>query len=176
MIKQQNDLIAKLTAKINEHELENEKFQFARSMLYNGRCPGIKDDIGFQQGSNVKLNAPKRLSNFVKGKAPVVQDSEGYILYPANYPEHKIRRIHARKPHAVSHHAFMYKNEASSSRQSIHVKLLLELALLGKLIQREGESNVNRVLTRDGNSSVNLASQGHCAGVFIGTRVPDILS
>jgi hypothetical protein len=123
MIKQQNDHIAKLTAKINEHELENEKFKFARSMLYNGRRPGIKDDIGFQQGSNVKLNSPKRLSNFVKGKAPMVQDSEGYILYPANYHEHKIRRIHARKPHTVSHHAFMYKNEASSSRQSTHVKL-----------------------------------------------------
>jgi chromosome segregation ATPase len=47
MIKQQNDHIAKLTAKIVEHELENEKFKFARSMLYNGRRPGIKDDIGF---------------------------------------------------------------------------------------------------------------------------------
>jgi hypothetical protein len=29
-------------------------------------------------------------------------------------------------------------------------------------------SDVNRVLARGGNSSVNLASQGHCAGVFIG--------
>jgi hypothetical protein len=29
-------------------------------------------------------------------------------------------------------------------------------------------SNVNRVFTRDGNSFVNLASQGHCTGVFIG--------
>jgi hypothetical protein len=29
-------------------------------------------------------------------------------------------------------------------------------------------SDVNRVLARNGNSSVNLASQGHCAGVFIG--------
>jgi hypothetical protein len=67
-----NDNIANLTTKINEHELENEKFKFARSMLYNGRRPGIKDDIGFQQGSNVKLNAPKRLSNFIKGKAPMV--------------------------------------------------------------------------------------------------------
>jgi hypothetical protein len=123
MIKQQNDHIVKLTAKINEHELENEKFKFARSMLYNGRHPDIKDDIGFQEGSNVKLNAPKRLSNFVKGKAPMVRDNEGYILYPANYLEHKIRRIHARKPHTASHHAFMYKNEASSSRQSTHVKL-----------------------------------------------------
>jgi hypothetical protein len=94
-------------------------------MLYNGRCPGIKDGIGFQQESqsNVKLNAPKKLSNFVKGKAPMVQDSEGYILYPANYSEHKIRKIHARKPHNVSHHAFMYKNEASSSRHTTHVKM-----------------------------------------------------
>jgi hypothetical protein len=123
MIKKQNDHIAKLDSKIAEHEHENEKFKFARSMLYNGRRPGIKDGIGFQQGSNVKLNAPKRLSNFVKGKAPMIQDNEGYILYPANYPEHKIRRIHARKPHTASHHAFMYKNEASSSRQSTHVKL-----------------------------------------------------
>jgi hypothetical protein len=123
MIKQQNDHITKLTAKITEHELENEKFKFSRSMLYNGRCPSIKDGIGFQQGSNVKLNAPKKLSNFVKGKAHMVQDNEGYILYPANYPERKIRKIHARKPHTVSHHAYMYKNEASSSRQTTHVKL-----------------------------------------------------
>jgi hypothetical protein len=92
-------------------------------MLYNGRRPGIKDGTGFQQGDNVKLNAPKKLSNFVKGKAPMVQDNEGYILYHVGYPEHKIRRIHARKSHSVSHHAFMYKNEASSSRQSTHVKL-----------------------------------------------------
>jgi hypothetical protein len=47
LIKQQNDHIAQLTAKINEHEIENEKFKFARSMLYNSRRPGIKDGIGF---------------------------------------------------------------------------------------------------------------------------------
>jgi chromosome segregation ATPase len=57
MIKQQNDHIAKLDAKIAEHELDNENFKFARSMLYSGRRPGIKDGIGFQQGGNVKLNA-----------------------------------------------------------------------------------------------------------------------
>jgi hypothetical protein len=72
LIKQQNDHIAQLTPKINEHEIENEKFKFARSMLYSGTHPGIKDGIGFQQGSNVKLNVPKRLSSFVKGKAPMV--------------------------------------------------------------------------------------------------------
>jgi hypothetical protein len=61
MIKEQNNHIAKLNAKIVEHELENENFNFARSMLYNGRRPDIKDDIGYQQGSqsNTKLNAPK---------------------------------------------------------------------------------------------------------------------
>jgi hypothetical protein len=124
LIKQQNDHIATLTTKINEHDLENEQFKFARSMLYSGRRPGIKDGIGFQKGDNVKLNAPpKRLSNFVKGKAPMVQDNEGYILYPAGYPEHKIRRIHSKKSHSGSHHAFMYKSEASSSRQSTHAKL-----------------------------------------------------
>jgi hypothetical protein len=123
LIKEQNDHIAQLTAKINGHEIENEKLKFARSMLYSGRRPGIKDGIGFQQGSNVKINAPKRLSNFVKGKAPMPQDNEGYILYPAGYPEHKIRKIHVRKSHSVSHHAYMYKNEASSSRQTSHVKL-----------------------------------------------------
>jgi hypothetical protein len=48
LIKEQNDHIAQLTAKINEHEIENEKIKFARSMLYNGRRPGIKDGIGFQ--------------------------------------------------------------------------------------------------------------------------------
>jgi hypothetical protein len=123
LIKQQNDHITQLTAKIDDHEIENEKFKFARSMLYSGRHPGIKDGIGFQQGSNVKLNAPKRLSNFVKGKALMVQDNDDYILYPAGYPKHKIRRIHANKSHSVYHHAFMYKNEASSSRHSTHVKM-----------------------------------------------------
>jgi hypothetical protein len=124
LIKQQNDHIAKLDAKIAEHELENEKFKFARSMRYSGRRPGIKDGIGFQQGGNVKLNAPpKKLSNFVKGKAPMPQDNEGYILYPVGYPESKIRRIHSRKSHSGPNHAFMYKGETSSSRQPTHAKL-----------------------------------------------------
>jgi hypothetical protein len=55
LIKQQNDHIAQLTAKINEHEIENEKFKFTRSMLYSGRRPGIKDGIGFQQGSKAPM-------------------------------------------------------------------------------------------------------------------------
>jgi hypothetical protein len=140
MMKEQNDHIAKLNAKIAEHKLENEKFKFAHSMLYNGRCPGIKDGIGFQQGSqrNTKLNAPKKVSNFVKGKAPMVQDREGYILYPKNYPEHKIRKIHARKPHTVSHHAYLYSNEASSSRHSTHIKMPKK-----KIVNASTEHNIS---------------------------------
>jgi chromosome segregation ATPase len=72
MIKQQNDHIANLNAKIVEHELENEKFKYSRSMLYNGRCRGIKDGIGFQQGSqsNVKLNAPKNCLILLRVRLP----------------------------------------------------------------------------------------------------------
>jgi hypothetical protein len=47
------------------------------------------------------------------------------------------------------------------------------LVTVGTCSQLQGDptrvnSDVNRVLAQDGNSSVNLASQGHCAGVFIG--------
>jgi hypothetical protein len=95
-------------------------------MLYNGRCPSINDGIGFQPGSqsNIELNAPRnKLSNFAKDKTPMVQDREGYILYPKNYPEHKIRKIHAKKSHSISHHAFICSNEASSSRHTTHIKI-----------------------------------------------------
>jgi hypothetical protein len=53
----------------------------------------------------------------------MVQDREGYILYPENYHGHKIRRIHARKSHSVSHHAFICSNEACSSRHSTNIKM-----------------------------------------------------
>jgi hypothetical protein len=71
-IKEQNDHIAKLKAKIAEHELENENFKVARSMLYNGRHPGINDGIGFQQGSqsNTKLNAPRNYLILLSARLP----------------------------------------------------------------------------------------------------------
>jgi hypothetical protein len=81
LCKQQNDHIAQLTAKINEHEMENENVKFARSMLYNGRCPGIKDGIGFQQGGNVGSKTcvwiPKVLVSNVKDPRPL-----GYLRRP----------------------------------------------------------------------------------------------
>jgi hypothetical protein len=57
----------------------------ATSCAIGGRCciattplyrrKGIPLTVGtdsFQQGGNVKLNAPKKFSNFVKGKVPIV--------------------------------------------------------------------------------------------------------
>jgi hypothetical protein len=43
MIKQQNDHIAKLTAQINEHELENGKFKFARCRCFDPGGPWIDE-------------------------------------------------------------------------------------------------------------------------------------
>jgi hypothetical protein len=63
----------------------------------------------------------------------MVQDRGGYILYPANYHEHKIRKIHARKPHTISHHAFMYKNGASNCRHTTHVKMPKKKILLHQI-------------------------------------------
>jgi hypothetical protein len=57
----------------------------------------------------------------------MVQDREGYILYPENYNEHKIRRIHARKPYSVSYHAFMYSKR--------HIALGIQL--ISKCLKRK---------------------------------------
>jgi hypothetical protein len=70
LIKQQIDHITQLTTKINEHKIENKKIKFARSMLYSGRRPGIKDGIGLQPGSNVKLNAPKDCPILLRARLP----------------------------------------------------------------------------------------------------------
>jgi hypothetical protein len=167
MIKEQNYHISKLNAKIAEHELENEKFKFAHSMLYNGRRPGIKDGIGFQQGnqSNIKVNAPKnKLSNFVKGKAPMVQDKEGYILYPENYPERKIRRTHARKSHSISHHAYMYSNEASISRRTTHIKMPKK--------KIANASNEHSILFKTFNGSFVLTNKsGKVVAKYVGANI-----
>jgi hypothetical protein len=45
---------------------------------------------------------------------------------------------------------------------------MLELALPCRMIQRGNDNNANKFLAQEGNCSVNLASQGHYAGVFIG--------
>jgi hypothetical protein len=67
-----------------------------------------------------------------------VQDREGYILYPENYLEHKIKRIYAKKSHHVVHHAYIYRNEASSSRHTTHVKMPKK-----KIVDASNEHNIS---------------------------------
>jgi hypothetical protein len=72
---------------------------------------------------NVSLASLRIENEKLLAKAPMPQDNEGYILYPTGYPKSKIRRIHSRKSHSGPNHAFMYKGEASSSRQPTRAKL-----------------------------------------------------
>jgi hypothetical protein len=63
--------------------------------------------------------------------------------------------------------------QASSSELGGSCNLQAMFGLVGTCYHVQGDPtgvrvDVNRVLARDGKSSVNLASQGHCAGVFIG--------
>jgi hypothetical protein len=39
------------------------------------------------------------------------------------YPKHKIKKIHTRKTHTISHHTYMYSNEASSPKHLTHIKM-----------------------------------------------------
>jgi hypothetical protein len=97
----------------------------------------------------------------------MVQDREGYILYPTNYPEHKIRKIHARKPHNASHHAFMYRNEASSSMHSTHIKMPKK-----KIVNASNEHDIS-FKTFDA-SYVLTNKSGKLVAKYVGanTRVP----
>jgi hypothetical protein len=70
LIKQQNDHIAQLTAKNNEHEIENEKFKFARSMLYSGRRLGIKDGLVSNREAMSSLMPLKNCLTLLRAKLP----------------------------------------------------------------------------------------------------------
>jgi hypothetical protein len=127
MIKEQNDHIAKLNAKISKHELENENFKVARSMIYNGRRPGIKDGISFEQGrqNNIKLNAPR--TNYLillRVRLPWFRINKVTFYILKTILSTKLGEIMLENLILVSHHAYMYSNEASSSRHSTHIKML----------------------------------------------------
>jgi hypothetical protein len=72
MIKEQNDHIAKLNAKIAEHELENENFKFARSMLYNGRRPALRMVLVFNKEAKAtpSLIAPRNYLILLRVRRP----------------------------------------------------------------------------------------------------------
>jgi chromosome segregation ATPase len=70
MIKKQNDHIAKLDAKIAEHELENEKFKFARSMLYNGRALALRMSLVSNREAMSSLMPLKDYLILLRAKLP----------------------------------------------------------------------------------------------------------
>jgi hypothetical protein len=51
IIKEQNNHITKLNAKIAEHEIENENFKFSRSKLYNGDAQALRVALASNKGA-----------------------------------------------------------------------------------------------------------------------------
>jgi hypothetical protein len=93
----------------------------------------------------------------------MVHDREGYILYPKNYPKHKIRKIHARKSHSVSYHAYIYSNEASSSRHSTHIKMPKK-----KIVNASNEYSIS---FKDFNASFVLTNKsGKVVAKYVGGK------
>jgi hypothetical protein len=123
MIKQHNDHIAKLTAKIAEHELKNEKIKFAHSMLYNGIRLGIKDDIGFQQGSNVKLNAPKSCLILLRARLPWFRIMKATFYILLTILSTKLGRFMLGNLILFLIMHLCIKMRLSSSRHTTHVKM-----------------------------------------------------
>jgi hypothetical protein len=122
MIKEQNDHIAKLNAKIAEHELENENFKFARNMLIMGDALKLRIALTSNLGA-------KATSNLIPLETRFLALSRARLPWfmirkvTKNYPEHKVRKIHAKKLYSISHHALIHNNEASSSRHTTHIKM-----------------------------------------------------
>jgi hypothetical protein len=80
MIKEQNDHIAKLNDKIVEHELENENFKFARSMLYDRRRPALRMTLASNK-------ATKATPNLIPPRTDYI------ILLRVRLPWFKIERV-----------------------------------------------------------------------------------
>jgi hypothetical protein len=68
LIKQQNDHIAQLTTKINEHEIENEKFNFARSML--GDALALRMALASNREAMSNLMPPKNCLTLLRVRLP----------------------------------------------------------------------------------------------------------
>jgi hypothetical protein len=92
-------------------------------MLYNGRGPGIKDGIGFQQGDNVKLNAPRDCPILLRARLPWHRITRVTFYILLVILSIKLGEFILRSLILVLIVLFMYKNETSSSRHSTHIKM-----------------------------------------------------
>jgi hypothetical protein len=71
LIKQQNDHIAQLSAKINNHDLENGKFKFARSMLYSvGDALGLRMALASNKKTMSSLMPLRNCPTLLRARLP----------------------------------------------------------------------------------------------------------
>jgi hypothetical protein len=94
-------------------------------MLYSGRRPGIKDGIGFRQGSqsNIKLNALRTdFLTLLRVRLPWFRIERVTFYILRTILSTKLGKFMLENL-IVSHHAYMYSNETSSSGHSTHIKM-----------------------------------------------------
>jgi hypothetical protein len=99
-----NDEVANLNAQLKICKNECEKVRFARDAYTVGRHPYIKDELGFQKGTE-NLTSQKA-SNLIKekGKAPLASSS--HCLY--NKKNHAYLYAHVKNASNIAHHDGCY--------------------------------------------------------------------
>jgi hypothetical protein len=125
MIKEQNDHIPKLNAKIAEHELENENLNLLESCFVMGDAQALRMALASNKGAKATSNLMPLKEDYLillRVRLPWFRIERG-TFYILRAILRTIRKIHTRKSHAVSHHAYIYSNEASGSRHSTHIKM-----------------------------------------------------
>jgi hypothetical protein len=125
MIKEQNDHIAKLNAKIVEHELENENLNLLEACFVMGDTQALRMALASNKGAKATSSLMPLKADYLillRVRLPWFRIERG-TFYILRAILRTIRKIHTRKSHVVSHHAYIYSNEASSSRHSTHIKM-----------------------------------------------------
>jgi hypothetical protein len=116
LIKQQNDHIAQLSAKINEHDLENKKLNLLEACSIVGDALVLRMALASNRETMSSLMPLRNCLILLRVRLPWFRITRVTFYTLSVIPNTKIRIIHSRKSHSCSHHAFMYKSEASSSR------------------------------------------------------------
>jgi hypothetical protein len=125
MIKEQNDHIAKLNAKIDEHELENKNLNLLEACFIMGDALALRMALASNKGTKATPNLmlPRNYLILLRVRLPWFRIEKVTFYILRTILSTKLKKIRARKPHTVSHHAYLYSNEASSSRHSTHIKM-----------------------------------------------------
>jgi hypothetical protein len=135
LIKNQNNHLAKLDAKIDEFVLENENLNFLVACFIMGDALALRMVLASNLGAKTTLNYAQgqKIPQFIKNRDPIVNNDSAYIVYPKNY-----HAKHAKNAH-VHHHAYIYGNEESGARHSTshdkNVKCLKRRLLTHQLSQ-----------------------------------------